>query len=53
MEYPRIEKTNGGLKVHVTKGSSLPGIYTDYLRAEKALEREMVRRKQITNKKKA
>ncbi len=40
MEYPAIVKADhGGLKVLMTRGSSLPGIYTNYHVAEQAIAR--------------
>lgn len=37
--YPHIIKGKQGFKVNLTKGSSLPGVYTSYFQAERALER--------------
>ncbi len=37
MEYPFIESTTKGLVVHLSKGAKLPGVYLDYLQANKAI----------------
>lgn len=39
MEYPYIEPTPKGLIVHMSKGAKLPGVYLDYLQAEKAIKK--------------
>ena len=43
IEYPCIvsRKDLGGLKVQMTKKTALPGIYTSYQVAQKAIEKEL------------
>ena len=51
-EYPKIEKASGGgLKVHMTKGSSLPGVYINYYDADTAIRRVLSLQDIARNKK--
>ena len=38
-EYPKIESVGKGYKVSISKGMSLPGIYTSVFMAERAIQR--------------
>lgn len=39
--YPFIEKQKAGYKVHVNSRRSIPGVFTSFFQAERALEKDI------------
>ncbi len=53
MEYPIVTPGNGGLVVQMSKGMRLPGIFLNYMEAERAIAKYRGRQVEVTRERKA
>ena len=52
LEFPRIEQIDTGFRVRTSQGSFLPGIYKNFIMAQKHMERYMSQSRTVKAKRK-